>query len=100
MKYVLIVENDDTCYLCPLCNVEFGWLGDIKKGVCRRTYDDVTVYLDGVSGRPKWCPLKPMLEKLQFQEPFNDDYTVSWASRLGFVDGWNACLDEITGETE
>ena len=60
MKYVLIVENDDTCYLCPLCEVEFGWLGDIKKGVCRRTYDDVTVYLDGVSGRPKWCPLKPM----------------------------------------
>ena len=41
-----------------------------------------------------------MPEKLQFQEPFNDDYTVSWASRLGFVDGWNACLNEITGETE
>lgn len=38
---------------------------------------------------------KPMPEKLQFQEPFNDDYTVSWASRLGFVDGWNACLEEI-----
>lgn len=46
------------------------------------------------------CDLKPMPEKLQFQEPFNDDYTVSWASRLGFVDGWNACLDEIIGETE
>ena len=62
MKYVLIVENDDTCYICPLCNPEFGWLGDIKKGVCRRTYDDVTVYLDGVSGRPKWCPLKHPLK--------------------------------------
>ena len=41
------------------------------------------------------CNLIPMPEKLQFQEPFNDDYTVSWASRLGFVDGWNACIEEI-----
>ena len=89
MKYVLIVENDDTCYLCPLCDVEFGWLGDIKKGICRVNGEDVTVYLDGVSGRPKWCPLKPLPHKLQA-----DWYTD------GYKEGFNACLDEIVGETE
>lgn len=95
MKYVLIVENDDTCYICPLCEVEFGWLGDIKKGVCRRTYDDVTVYLDGVSGRPNWCPLKPLPQKLKLriQREWITDYD-------RYEIGYNACLDEIIGETE
>ena len=88
MKYVLIVENDDTCYLCPLCEVEFGWLGDIKKGVCRRTYDDVTVYLDGVSGRPKWCPLKPM-PVAEFPFEYEDDF------RKGYVVGRNQVIEEL-----
>ena len=93
MKYVLIVENDDTCYLCPMCDVEFGWHGDVHKGICRRTYDDVTVYLDGVSGRPKWCPLKPMPSKRIPDGTETDEI-------YGCYVGWNACIEEITGETE
>ena len=37
----------------------------------------------------KWCPLKPMPHKLQA-----DWYTD------GYKEGFNACLEEITGETE
>lgn len=81
MKYVLIVENDDTCYLCPLCEVEFGWHGDVHKGICRRTYDDVTVYLDGVSGRPKWCPLRLLPNKIVERG--------KWISEE-YQNGWNA----------
>ena len=39
------------------------------------------------------CDLKPMPEKKEDGYP-NDDYTI------GKADGWNACLDEILGETE
>ena len=86
MKYVLIVENDDTCYFCPLCDVEFGWLGDVHKGICRVNGEDVTVYLDGVSGRPKWCPLKPLPEK---RENLGTAYSVA------HTNGWNDCIEEI-----
>ena len=93
MKILLL--DVDSCYFCPCSSAEVGWLGNITRSVCQVKGEENTVYMDGVSGVPEWCPLKPMPEKLQFQEPFNDDYTVSWASRLGFVDGWNACIEEI-----
>lgn len=98
MKILLL--DVDSCYFCPCSSAEVGWLGNITRSLCQAKGEENTVYMDGVSGVPEWCPLKSMPQKQQFSEPFNDDYTVSWASRLGFVDGWNACIDEIKGETE
>lgn len=92
MKILLL--DVDSCYLCPLCEVEFGWHGDVHKGVCRRTYDDVTVYLDGVSGRPKWCPLKPMPRKLDAND-WHRMFGGTYKEREAKGYGWNACLEEI-----
>ncbi len=36
--------------------------------------------------------LKPMPKTKQHEEEIDYEY--------GYIDGWNACLDEITGETE
>ena len=80
-KAILVIDMPKNCAKCKLM-----YLQGIGEGICNAT---------DWEERPSWCPLKPMPEKLQFQEPFNDDYTVSWASRLGFVDGWNACIEEI-----
>lgn len=38
---------------------------------------------------PSWCPLRPLPEKLKQQKEMT-----YWT---GAVDGWNACIDEITG---
>ncbi len=39
---------------------------------------------------PDWCPLMDLPEK------DNGDYPAN-ASDAGFVEGWNQCIDEITG---
>lgn len=38
------------------------------------------------------CKLMPMPETKQHEEEIDYDY--------GFIDGWNACLDAIEGDTE
>lgn len=39
-------------------------------------------------GKPEWCPLKPLPEKDDFDDPYDEYYT-------GYRDGWNRCLEEI-----
>lgn len=93
MKAILVIDMPNNCYDCQYCRF------DARKYNFRGCILADTDVQDGTIDICKeihsCCPLKPMPEKLQFQEPFNDDYTVSWASRLGFVDGWNACIEEI-----
>ena len=40
--------------------------------------------------KPEWCPLMDLPEK------YNGDYPAN-TSDAGFVEGWNQCIDEITG---
>ena len=40
--------------------------------------------------KPDWCPLMDLPEK------DNGDYPAN-TSDAGFVEGWNQCIDEITG---
>ena len=40
------------------------------------------------------CPIKPMPKKQEHRKGLCSDFI------LGFEDGWNDCLEEITGETE
>lgn len=42
---------------------------------------------------PDWCPLMDLPEK------DNGDYPAN-TSDAGFVEGWNQCIDEITGEVK
>lgn len=41
-------------------------------------------------GKPDWCPLMDLPEK------DNGDYPAN-TSDAGFAEGWNQCIDEITG---
>ena len=40
---------------------------------------------------PDWCPLKPLPEKDDFDDPYEEYYT-------GYRDGWNDYLREITSQ--
>ena len=43
--------------------------------------------------RPDWCPLMDLPKK------DNRDYPAN-TSDAGFAEGWNQCIDEITGEVK
>lgn len=113
MKKILILDVD-SCYFCPCSSAEVGWLGNITRSVCQVKGEENTVFMDGVSGLPKWCPLKPMPEKKVVTVNKIEDiqsYSITEvADKISaqiilktdevFALGWNACIDEITGETE
>lgn len=103
MKKILILDVD-SCYFCPCSSAEVGWLGNITRSVCQVKGKENTVYMDGVSGVPDWCPLKPMPEKLP--EVYCDSMWWGWNKILDrmieeqikledFAKGWNACLEEV-----
>lgn len=86
MKEILVVDAPNNCSECPCChenecgNQYKGYVGD---------------YLGWNSGRPSWCPLKPMPKKLKLriQREWITDYD-------RYEIGYNACIDKIMGETE
>ena len=89
MKAILVIDMPKSCYKCPMmfddgngiwCGVERDKDGDMHMRVH---------YYCDENGVASWCPLKPMPHKLQA-----DWYTD------GYKEGFNACLDELTGETE
>ena len=77
MKAVLIIDMPNDCYGCP-CYYE-------DSDQCEVLFKKIEVY----DKKPSWCPLRPLPHKLQA-----DWYTD------GYKEGFNACLAEITGETE
>ena len=95
MKILLL--DVDSCYFCPCSSAEVGWLGNITRSVCQVKGEENTVYMDGVSGVPEWCPLKPMPQK---KEAYAESYTdradeFSCKKHPLYAQGWNECLEEI-----
>ena len=76
MKSILVIDTPKDCYDCP-CYYE-------DRDMCEAF--DKKAKAD--SGRPSWCPLRPLPEPKDIGYP-NDDYDV------GFGDGWDACLKEL-----
>ena len=81
MKAILILDMPDipkNCMSCPL--IEY-----------HHEYSIVCRHIQTGDTRPSWCQLKPMPSKKQIENRwYSEDYSI----------GWNACIDEITGETE
>ena len=93
MKSILIIDTPTRCYDCPLYTSiadevglasEYGFCDD--RNILKQKEAQEKIRFDE---KPKWCPLRPLPHKLQA-----DWYTD------GYKEGFNACLDEITGETE
>ena len=97
-KSVLVIDTPENCYDCP-----FGteYCGDSEyEGRC-----ELAECLDGDTrliaeehydyeseSRPDWFPLKPLPEKMT-----GVAQTDHWNS---IKEGWNECIDEITGEVK
>ena len=83
MKSILVIDTPKNCPDCQL--MADGWCYGIPS---REEVQGKIKYLK----RPSWCPLRPLPQKIY--AVYRGDY------EYGVTDGWNACLDVITGETE
>ena len=80
MRSTLVIETPDKCKDCPL---SYWGIDGLNCKPLRKMIED---------DKPDWCPLRPIPKKV-INEYDEDDHQY-------FNDGWNACIDAITGETE
>lgn len=96
-KSVLVIDTPKSCYNCPFGTEYYDIY--IYKGNCElaehlgkiMTLLTEEYYGFESKSRPDWCPLKPLPEKDNFDDPYDEYYT-------GYRDGWNRCLEEITSQ--
>ena len=87
-KALLVMDMPNECEKCPLCD-----LTDYTCGVFEILGKNYT-YEVPESGVADWCPLKPVPEKRNYTS-LPDGFPVKeWGN------GWNTCIDEITGGSE
>lgn len=96
-KSALVIDTPENCLDCQFCY-------ELDEGVeacCSISDDDKDTSLmkkidceyGYCQSKPDWCPLIDLPEK------DNGDYPAN-TSDAGFVEGWNQCVDEITGGDE
>ena len=95
MKSILITDTPRNCQECICSGIHQDFDG--LRDMCRFTCLELTGE-NMVQNRPEWCPLKPMPEKRVLPHEMVD--LTNYGEEPWFTDGWNACLDEIMGETE
>lgn len=85
MKAILVIDMPDMCLNCDL----YAFQGCYP--LQRRIDRDGLKMVD----KPDWCPLKPMPKKFEAPEIYE-----LWNTDSEYFNGWNDCIDTITGETE
>lgn len=83
MKSVLVIDKSNDCGCCPCSGEEFG--------MCQAVNNEKECDYYNI---PSWCPLKPLPEKRHYSDELADE-----KGNDMYMQGWNDCLDEITGES-
>lgn len=86
-KSVLVTDTPENCGKCKFIS-EF-WCRAMNG---RRVPNNDVI--------PDWCPLKPLPEKMEMIGKYNQEYFQKGGKMPSYKVGWNACIDEITGEEE
>lgn len=92
-KAILVIDKPESCTSCLLGIYN-------KKWFCLDTNKDIDI-CDRYN-IPEWCPLKPMPQKKNTDklQGFGNSQ-ILWTDKVIYQnEGWNACLNEILGETE
>ena len=97
-KSIVVVNTPETCVDCIFCQEyrtksrEYAYCyvtnGDSENDI--KLIDHIYGYRQS---KPDWCPLMDLPGK------DNGDYPAN-TSDAGFAEGWNQCIDEITGGRE
>lgn len=90
-KALFVMDMPESCMDCQFCYEYHEGIEACCTVTREPSNDDMyrIIKEDYCQGKPDWCPLKPMPEKKNF-----------WSEEHGgkFSEGWNACIDAITGE--
>lgn len=87
-KAILIVDMSKSCADCRLRRGLF--CGENGNSLYDYIHND-----DSLNDKPSWCSLKPLPTHVTNKNTFAVENKY-----MNYQDGYNACLDEITGETE
>ena len=108
-KAILVMDMPVTCLGCPLkYKSEEMPLGNFTyQSLFRCKYEPDgldedegdMVYLNDImmKGKPEWCPLRELMEKKEHVKSYD---FLSEQKANSFVDGYNACIDEIMKGSE
>lgn len=95
-KSALVMETPKNCFECPFSIVDGN---DTDIGYCEveaMLAEEALIteeYYDYDSEeKPKWCPLKPLPEKMAIPRGARN------VDGLEYAAGYNSCLNEIAGE--
>lgn len=83
MKGIIVVDIPEHCTLCRYSYISeknTQWVCGIKN---KR--------IDGQKSKMDWCPIKFIPDKKEVKNAEN-------MTSLGWIEGWNACIDEIEGK--
>lgn len=95
-KSVLVLDTPENCISCSISR-------DCSAILETCTFCPITgkCVLDKEAETiPDWCPLKPLPEKMKLTGNYNGEYSKTGGKTLGYKVGWNACINEITGEVK
>ena len=81
-KSILVIDTPTRCGECRFARF-YNTILSRDLIMCTAVKNDLFVWRDD---KPKWCPLRPLPNK--------------WHDTSFIAKGYNACLDEIEGETE
>ena len=95
-KSVLVIDTPRSCAECTLrTSLEANYLYCIAT-LPRLKIDPMTAY----NIKEHRCPLRPLPKEKEWQDYINSSDDEFWKQIVHYINGWNACLSQITGETE
>lgn len=100
-KSVLVIDTPETCVDCIFCQEystksrEYAYCY-VTNGDSENDMKPIDCIYGYRQSRPDWCPLKPLPERKEYIVPI--DNVESYKDIIAV--GWNACVNEITGEVK
>ena len=88
-KSILVIGTPECCAECQFARWPVKGDGDCFALHKEQNIKIPEIYLYENLGKPNWCPLKSFPDKLEQSAGIT-----YWN---GVIDGWNQCIDEITG---
>ena len=92
-KAILILDKSKTCGTCRLCVREQSIVVGMPSEQYEKSFCGYTKEKVDIKTIHKYCPLNPLPETLACLTEEEGDFNYD----AGYNDGYNACLDEISG---
>ncbi len=95
-KSVLVMDTPESCINCKVGQN----MSNCMETCIRCPIAGKCALDEEAESIPEWCPLKPLPEKMKLTGNYNGEYSKTGGKTLSYKVGWNACINEITGEVK